>query len=419
MCVLAAELTSPTLTQWLVLGALVGYGLMMWTNPVRDSLRDGWRAVRRYPTLWVVLGTLGCVNALFALGARVYLATVLPEDVRPAFLWVRDAWRDPELWLTGSPRSLWWLPHNEFASAVRDSVRPGVENLAGLFSVFASTFPISAVLGPVLLFAWRGRARVLATALQRRLGWRGWALYGLFCTAGLAAAVKPLLYVPPAAIPPELWMEWGQAIAAVSFAFEFLLGFGLQVFLILLAFAWVRGLNFENDAMIDVAVRRFVVVMKWAALILLASMLLIEVPLVLKNFPNLATYFPEQELFESRLANARTVLAVLILLTASVQVIMTLHATSLRLALREHLRFVGRAWWPVGWFLVTALFHFVLVQAVQENVERGVGEGTALWIVWRVLSPWLVAAVGAWLLASWVCVYKRHGRAPSEGRQLA
>src|SRR5215207_7779292 len=199
-----------------------------------------------------------------------------------------------------------------------------------------------------------------------------------------------------------MWLQWGQLVAAVAFAFEYLLGFGFQVFLILVAFAWVRGLNFNHEAMIDVAVRRFVGVLQWAALILLASMLLIEVPLVLKNFPNLAPYFPEEELFENRLANARALLAVLILLTASVQVIMTLHATSLKHAVREHWRFVSRAWWPIGWFMLTAIFHFIVVQAVQENIQRGVGEGTALWIVWRVLSPWLVAAVGAWLLASWV-----------------
>ena len=60
-----------------------------------------------------------------------------------------------------------------------------------------------------------------------------------------------------------------------------------------------------------------------------------------------------------------------------------------------------------------------LVQALQENVERGVGEGTALWIAWRVLSPWIVAAVGAWLLASWVCVYKRHGRPVARQTQMA
>src|SRR4030095_11626759 len=112
--------------------------------------------------------------------------------------------------------------------------------------------------------------------------------------------------------------------------------------------------------------------------------------------------FPEEELFQGRLANARAALAGFVLLTATVQITMTLHATTLRQALREHFRFVSRACWPLGWFMITALFHFVLVQALQENVERGVGEGTALWIIWRVLSPWLVAALGAGLLAGWV-----------------
>jgi hypothetical protein len=419
MCVFAADVAKTSATQWLVLGAFAGYVLMMWTNPVRESLRDGWQAVRRYPSLWLVLGTLGCVNALFSIAARAYLSIVLPPEAKPVFVWARDDWRDPELWLSGSPASLWWLPHNEFVSAVRDSIRPGIENVAGLFSVFASTFPISAFLGPLLLFAWRGRARVLLQALNRRMGWRGWSVYGLLTVAGFAAAAKPILYFTPSILPPQLWMEWGQLIAAVAFIFEFLLGFGCQVFLILLAFAWVRGLNFDHHAMIDVAVRRFVCVLQWAALILLASMLLIEAPLVLKNFPSLATHFPEEELFEGRLANARAALAGFVLLTATVQITMTLHATTLRHAMREHFRFVSRAWWPLAWFMITALFHFVLIQALQENVERGVGEGTALWVVWRVLSPWLVAAVGAWLLASWVCVYKRHSRPAGARPQIA
>src|SRR5215212_1386748 len=103
MFVFAEFSVDPTVTQWLIAGALAGYALMMWRNPVRDSLWDGWQAIRRYPALWIVLGTLGCVNGLFSIGTRAYLAMILPEDAKPAFMWVRDAWRDPELWLTGSP----------------------------------------------------------------------------------------------------------------------------------------------------------------------------------------------------------------------------------------------------------------------------------------------------------------------------
>lgn len=98
----------PTLnpSAWLTLGALAGYAVMMKTNPVRDCLRNGWRAMRRYPALWWVFGALGFTNALFALGTRAYLAAVLPVEDRPVFVWMRAAWRDPQLWLAGSPESL-------------------------------------------------------------------------------------------------------------------------------------------------------------------------------------------------------------------------------------------------------------------------------------------------------------------------
>jgi lipoprotein-releasing system ATP-binding protein len=43
----------------------------------------------------------------------------------------------------------------------------------------------------------------------------------------------------------------------------------------------------------------------------------------------------------------------------------------------------------------------------------GVGEGTALWVAWGLISPWIAGALGAWLLASWVCVYRRYVRSVS------
>src|SRR5436190_7046907 len=68
-----AVLSSPPNLRWLLAGALVGYALMMWTNPVRTAFRDAWRAVRRYPVLAFVPGALGCAHAAFDLAMRGYL----------------------------------------------------------------------------------------------------------------------------------------------------------------------------------------------------------------------------------------------------------------------------------------------------------------------------------------------------------
>ncbi len=403
-------MSSVSNTTWLVLGTIAGYALMMGTNPVRDCLRDGWRAMRRYPALWVVFGVLGCANALFALGTRAYLASVLPAEERPVFIWMRAAWRDPQLWLTGSPESLWWLPRHEFARAVRDSALPAVESLAGLFDNLVSAFPLSAFVAPLMLLAWRGRAKVLLHALRRRFGKWGIAIYSALALSALAALAKPIMYAAPQLMPPELWLRWGQVIAAAAFGFEYLLGVGVQVFLLLLAYAWVRGLSFATSDLVDVAIRRFTCVLQWSALVLLLGVLLIELPLILKNFSTFAAWFPERELFAQRLVLARTALAVVVLIGAGAQVALALHAKSWCRAWAEHFDMAARAWWPLSWFLIIALVHFFAVRAVQANVSRGVGEGTALWIAWQILSPWLLAVVGGWLLASWVCVIRRYGR---------
>lgn len=400
-------------TAWLLIGALVGYAIMMRTNPVRESLRDGWLALCRYPTMWVILGCFGFAHAVFGLGTRAYLATILPMEERPAFLWVREAWRDPNLWLVGSPDSLWWLPANECARVTRDSLLPAIESLGGLFHNLVTTFPLSALIAPILLLPWGNRMQILRQGLHRRFGRVAWIIYFALVLAAIAAIAKPVVYATPQVLPPLLWTHWGQVAVSLAFAFEYLLGVGVQVFLILVAFAWVRGLSFQRDALAEVAMRRFVVVLPWSALILLLSWLLIDLPLMLKNFPATAPYFVEGDIFDRWLLLARALLTGLILLAAGVQVRLALHSTSWRQALREHFQMLKRAWWPFGWFLIIALLHFFFWTALRENVSRGVGEGTALWVAWRLLSPWIAGTIGAWLLASWVCVYKRYVRAVS------
>ena len=397
-------------TALLVAGALAGYAIMMRTNPVRESLRDGWLAIRRYPFIWVCIGFLGFAHAVFELGIRAYLGRMLPHEERPAFQWVREAWRDPNLWLTGSPGSLWWLPSEEVTRTARESFYPAIESLAGLFHNLTTTFPISAVVALVFLMPWRERSRVLRRGLRRRFGTFAWVIYAALSLTAMASIAKPFVYASPEVLPPLLWTHWGQVVVSVAFAFEYLLGVGIQVFLILMAFAWIRGLTFHREALIEVAIRRFVVVLPWSAIVLLLTFLSIDLPLILKNFPATAAYFVETEIFDYWLGIARAFLTLIILLSAGVQVRLALHSSSWRQAMREHFLMMGRAWWPFAWFVIVAFFHYFVWIAVRQNISSGVGEGTALWIAWSLLSPWIAGVIGAWLLASWVCVYRRYVR---------
>lgn len=392
---------------WLIVGALAGYALMMWTNPVSACFRDGWRAVRRYPRIWLVLSGLGFGNAVFDLAMRAYLHAVLPPQSRPVFAWAREAWRDPQLWLTGSPESMWWLPHGEFVRAMQDSVLPAFENLAGVFNCLVSTFPFSAIAALMLFANWQGHHATLWQAMRKRFGPVGVAVHGAILLCALAALAKPLLYAGARLMPPDFFQQWGPVIAWLSFVFEYFLGVVVQVYLILLVYAWVRGLQFYHSDLLDVAIRRFSFVVKWAAFMLALSTLFIDAPIILKNFAPFASYFPGDEHFLRNLATAQAALALFALLGSSVQITLTFHSESWRKALRHHLRFVAHSWWALTWFLIVAGFHFFAVHVLIKNVARGLGEGTALWVMWRLAAPWFAGAVAAWALASWVCVFKR------------
>lgn len=404
---LSTAMVDVPVSTWLGCGAVAGYLLMMWTNPVSSSLRDGGRALRRYPSLWIVFGALGFGQALVELAVRAHLHAVLPAEERPALMWFREAWRDPQLWLAGSAESVWWLPHGELVAAVRESILSAVESLAGLFNCVVGSFPLSAIAAVLLVVNWRGSQGTLWRALRKRFGGAGWAVHLVLLICALAAMAKPLLYTSTRLVPFDWWLPWAAVAAWLSFIFEYLFGVCVQIYLLLVAFAWVRGLTFERIDLLHVAIRRFSFVMKWSLIILLLSSILIDAPLILKNFKPFAAYFPEDELFATRLPLARAALALFVLLGASVQITLTLHSESWRKALRDHLRFVAGNAWPFGWFLIIAGFHFWMIHALVTAVARGVGEGTSLWVVWQLLSPWLFGLVAGWLLASWVCVFKR------------
>ena len=78
---------------WLLGGSSVGYLLVLYTNPVRPSLRDGLRCLRRYSTLWLALGAFGFAYAVFQLALRCYFYSVLSPEDRPVLVWAREASR--------------------------------------------------------------------------------------------------------------------------------------------------------------------------------------------------------------------------------------------------------------------------------------------------------------------------------------
>lgn len=397
---------------WQLAGALAGYLIVMFTNPVRGALRDGWRAIRRYPSLWLAFGAFGFANTLFQLIIRIYSYYVLPASDRPVFMWLRAAWRDPQFWLHGSPESLWWVPPNGLREAARDAVLPAVESVAGIFNNLVSTFPLASVAAVLLLMNWDGHQMVLQRVLRRRFRFWGWFAYAGILLGALAAIAKVLLYAAPPILQLEgdlalIWFQWAPVVAWVAFLFEYFFGVCVQIYLILLAYCWVRGITFDHPRLLDFAIRRFAYVVKWAAVVVILSSVFLDLPLILKNFAPFQGWLAvDDAALDLRVRVARSVLAGFLLIFPTMQITLTFHNESIVKALRDHAQFLRRHWWRFGWFLIMAGVHFYLFVVLNLVLGRALGEGTAPGIAWSLIAPWLNGVVGAWLLASWVCVYR-------------
>ncbi len=379
---------------------LVGYFLLMRYNPIRASLGDGWRCLRRYPALWRTLAWLAFANALFLFAAR--LSAHWRGDLQ--LMWMRPGWNDPVAWLQGTPDSLWWLPPGEIRALLRSSALPTLETVAGLFNNIVTTFPI-AVFAALALILNRRRSLVrLWGVVHRRFGaWSMLLLLGIVACA-VATIAKAILFFRPPWIPDWWIAQWGPATAAAGALFEYVFGVGVQAYLILFAYAWVRGISFEGQAMREVAMRRLGAAAKWAGIVLLAQTLLIELPLVL-SFANQWPAPPEA--MGNWLRPARIGLAIALLLCASMQAWLTLHGETLGRAWHAHWRLMRHHAWQVLWFFIIAAVHCFALQFLRAVVLQGLGEDTSLGILWTLLWALPLGLVGGWLLSAWICLFKR------------
>ena len=121
-----------------------------------------------------------------------------------------------------------------------------------------------------------------------------------------------------------------------------------------------------------------------------ASSFLIELPLILKNFPAFAAIFPDaRETFESRATIARLGLAIVLISCASMQAWLTFHGETLASAWRAHCQMLRAHAWEFIWFLIVAGIHLFAVQVLRGALLRGLGQGTALGLAWTLVWPWI------------------------------
>ena len=377
-----------------LLGMLAGYLLVLFANPVRIALRDGFRCLLRFKRLWLTFALLALAYSAFQF--VVFTPLQSTADLRLAQFRFWDSWH-------------WPL----FSEVWRPALLHTVESVAGIFDAAATTYPLSVLAALFLILNWRGLHRSLVRALRKQFGFGGWLIYLGVLLGGLASLLKPFIYwlLPNRAsfLSPAHFLQTSAAVDSVAFIFEYLCAVYLQVYLIAVSLAWIKGLHFREGEILRFAMRRFSFVLKWLGLVVLATTLLLRLPLLIAYFrdvPGVLDYLPI----------GRAAIALLLLCFATMQVSLVLHNESLGEAFEAHWLFLREHTWRFVWFLLICGLHFWFLALVDEIIRAAATERPLALIVWKLGYILVRALVTGWLLASWVCLFRQCeiGRADRE-----
>jgi hypothetical protein len=368
-----------------LLGLGVGYLLVLLFNPVRQALRDGFRCITRFKRIWLTFVLLGFAYSVFQ------FATFTP---------LRDS-TEIDFTAVGTIGEWEWP---RLADVWREASLPAAEGVSGIFDNATTTYPLSVIAAVLMLCNWRGLHGALLRALRQRFRVWAYLIYLIVVLSAIASLFKPIVYwrLPTwrTVMPESVLFQTSATVDTVAFIFEYLFGVYIQVYLITVCLAWIKGLSFTEAALFKFAVRRFTYVLKWAGIVVAISTLIVRLPLLLAyftNVPDVLDYLPIE----------RVVMTALIILFCSVQISLVLHNESLLAALRAHREFVQRNAVRLGWFLLICGMHFFVLSACDAIARGGIGDRVAALLIWKTLYVVLRGLVTGWLLASWVCLFRQ------------
>lgn len=368
-----------------LLGLCSGYLVVMFFNPIRLALRDGFRCIARFKRIWLTFTLLGFAYSVFQFATFTPLQR--PSDLDFSQVVAPGSWNWPS-----------------FAEIWGEVPLPALEGVAGIFDNATTTYPLSILAAILLIVNWRGLHGALIGALRKRYGIWGWAIYLVLLVSALAALLKPIVFwrLPElgGALPAANVLQISASIDAVAFIFEYLFGVYIQVYLITVCLAWIKGLSFREGDLFRFAMRRFSYVLEWAGLVVILGLLIVRLPLLLAYFydiPNVLDYLPV----------ARAIMSCLLIMFCSVQVSLVLHNETLGAALHAHRQFIGRNAPRFGWFLLIAAMHFFFLIACDAIVRAAIADRVVAVILWKIIYVCLRGLVTGWLLASWVCLFRQ------------
>jgi hypothetical protein len=368
-----------------LLGLCGGYAIVMIFSPVRNALGDGFRCIRCYKRIWITFSLLGFGYFLFQ------FVTFTPIQ----------SWADVDLnQIISLPR--WYWPR--FVDIWRETPLPALEGVAGIFDNATTTYPLSVVAAVFMLANWRGLHGALLRALWKRYGFWGHLTYLILLLSALASLFKPIVFwrLPEwsGLVPAAGLLRVSATVDAIAFIFEYLLGVYIQVYLITVCLAWIKGVSFEEGELFRFAMRRFSYVLEWAGIVVAVSMLIVRLPLLLAYFtkiPGVLDYLPI----------ARVLMSGLIIGFCSVQISLALHNETLVEAMRAHGLFVRQNAALLGWFLVICGIHFFGIMICDTIVRSAIADRLGALFLWKFSFAGLRGVITGWLLASWVCLFRQ------------
>jgi hypothetical protein len=368
-----------------LLGLCGGYAIVMLFNPVREALRDGFRCIARFKRIWLTFVLLGFAYSVFQFATFTPIQNSADLDLNqvtslPSWYWPRLA----EVW--------------------RETPLPALEGVAGIFDNATTTYPLSVVAAVLMVVNWRGLHGALLRALRKRYRFWSYFIYMILLLSALASLFKPIVFwrLPEwgGAVPAAGLLQISATVDAVAFIFEYLFGVYIQVYLITVCLAWVKGVSFEEGELCRFAMRRFSYVLKWAGIVVLVSTLIVRMPLLLAYFmhiPNVLDYLPLE----------RVVMSGLIIAFCSVQISLALHNETLGAAIRAHRQFIGANAHRVGWFLFICAMHFFFIMACDAIARAAITDRLVVLFLWKCIFVSLRGLITGWLLASWVCFFRQ------------
>src|SRR5207237_3945785 len=214
-----------------LLGLCGGYAIVMLFNPVREALRDGFRCIARFKRIWLTFVLLGFAYSVFQFSTFTPIQNFGDLDLNQVI---------------SLPN--WYWPR--FVEVWRETPLPALEGVAGIFDNATTTYPLSVVAAVLMVVNWRGLHGALLRALRKRYRFWSYFIYLILLLSALASLFKPIVFwrLPEwgGAVPAAGLLQISATVDAVAFIFEYLFGVYIQVYLITVCLAWVKGVSFEE-----------------------------------------------------------------------------------------------------------------------------------------------------------------------------